>query len=184
MAERRQFCTFFLDGLRFGVDVQKVQEVVPYQEMTRVPLAPPTVRGLLNLRGQIVTGIDLRRRLGLTERPSGSLPLNVVLRGEDSPVSFLVDEIGEVIEVDADARERPPETLQGRVRELIQGVYPLQEELLLVLDTANTLDLNQDISRLGPGPSPLPLSPAGRGEPSVPPLPAGERGRGEGRIST
>ena len=94
MAERRQFCTFFLDGLRFGVDVQKVQEVVPYQEMTRVPLAPPAVRGLLNLRGQIVTGIDLRHRLDLPPRADDRLPVNVVLRGEDSPVSFLVDEIG------------------------------------------------------------------------------------------
>ena len=143
MAERRQFCTFFLDGLRFGVDVQKVQEVVPYQEMTRVPLAPDTVRGLLNLRGQIVTGIDLRKRLDLGERPSGDLPMNVVLRGEDSPVSFLVDTIGEVIEVAADAWERPPETLHGRVRELIQGVCPLQDELLLILDTAKTLDLQK-----------------------------------------
>src|SRR5262249_47571133 len=133
MAERRQFCSFFLDGLRFGVEVRKVQEVVPYQEMTRVPLAPPTVLGLLNLRGQIVTGIDLRRRLELADRPAGSLPMNVVLRVEDSPVSFLVDEIGEVIEVAADAWEQPPETLRGRVRELIEAVYPLPEELLLVL---------------------------------------------------
>ena len=140
MAERRQYCTFFLDGLRFGVDVQKVQEVVPYQEMTRVPLAPPTVRGLLNLRGQIVTGIDLARRLELPDRPADQLPMNVVLRGEDCPVSFLVDEIGEVIEVAADDWESPPETLQGRVRELIQGVCPLEEELLLILDTAKTLD--------------------------------------------
>src|SRR3954464_7253420 len=113
MAERRQFCSFFLDGLRFGVDVQKVQEVVPYQEMTRVPLAPPTVCGLLNLRGQVVTGIDLRRRLELADRPATLLPSNVVLRGEDSPVSFLVDDIGEVLEVAADAGQRPPETLRG-----------------------------------------------------------------------
>jgi purine-binding chemotaxis protein CheW len=145
MAERRQLCTFFLDGLRFGVDVQKVQEVVPYQAMTRVPLAPATVRGLLNLRGQIVTGIDLRRRLELAERPAESLPMNVVLRGEDSPVSFLVDDIGEVVEVATDAWERPPETLRGRVRELILGVYPLPDDLLLVLDTAKTLDLNLDL---------------------------------------
>src|SRR5262245_59098630 len=149
MADQLQFCTFFLDGLRFGVDVQKVQEVVPYQEMTRVPLAPPTVRGLLNLRGQIVTGIDLRRRLELPDRTTDALPMNVVLRGEDSPVSFLVDDIGEVIEVAADACERPPETLQGRIRELIQGVVsiPEQDELLLILDTARTLDLHQDTSR-------------------------------------
>ena len=149
MAERRQFCTFFVDGLRFGVEVQKVQEVVPYQELTRVPLAPPTVRGLLNLRGQIVTGIDLRRRLELPDGPADGLPMNVVLRGEDSPVSFLVDEIGEVIEVAADAWEPPPETLQGRVRELIQEVYPLPEELLLVLDTAKTLDFNLTRPREG-----------------------------------
>src|SRR5262249_25676126 len=112
MATRQQFCTFFLDDLRFGVDVQKVQEVVPYQEMTPVPLAPPTVRGLLNLRGQIVTGIDLRRRLELEDRPEWQLPINVVLRGGDSPVSFLVDEIGEVIDVSADACEPPPDTLR------------------------------------------------------------------------
>jgi purine-binding chemotaxis protein CheW len=147
VAERRLFCSFFLDGLRFGVDVHKVQEIVPYQEMTRVPLAPPTVRGLLNLRGQIVTGIDLRRRLELPDRPAGSEPINVVLRGEDSPLSFLVDQIGEVIEVSADSWERPPDTLQGLVRELIQGVYPLQDELLLVLDTAKTLDLHLGIPR-------------------------------------
>jgi purine-binding chemotaxis protein CheW len=144
MAELRQFCTFFLDGLRFGVDVQKVQEVVPYQEMTRVPLAPPTVRGLLNLRGQIVTGIDLRRRLELPDRPEEQRPMNVVLRGEDSPVSLLVDEIGEVIEVADGAWERPPETLHGRVRELIRGVWKLADELLLILDTAKTLDLAQE----------------------------------------
>src|SRR5262245_7451643 len=146
MAERRQFCTFFLDGLRFGVEVQKVQEVVPYQEMTRVPLAPPTVRGLLNLRGQIVTGIDLRRRLDLPERPPGSLPMNVVLRGEEAPVSLLVDEIGEVLEVPAQSGERPPETLRGKVRELIQAIYPLDGELLHVLDTRRTLYFGNDLS--------------------------------------
>ncbi len=147
MAERRQFCSFFLDGLRFGVDVKKVQEVVPFQEMTRVPLAPPTVQGLLNLRGQIVTGIDLRRRLELADRPAGSLPMNVVLRGEDSPVSFLVDDIGEVIEVTVDASEPPPETLKGRVRELIEAVFPLPDELLLILDTVKTLELTLESSR-------------------------------------
>src|SRR5262245_38468359 len=101
--------------------------------MTRVPLAPPTVRGLLNLRGMIVTGIDLRRRLELPAGEAGSLPMNIVIRGEDSLVSLLVDDIGEVIEVPAEAGESPPETLPVRVRELIAGVYPLADELLLVL---------------------------------------------------
>src|SRR5262245_40822825 len=141
MSELRQFCTFFVDGLRFGVDVQQVQEVVPYQALTRVPLASGVVRGLLNLRGQIVTGIDLRRRLELPDSPAADSPMNVVLRSGDSPVSFLVDQVGDVIEVASDRCEPPPETLHGRVRELIQAVYPLPEELLLVLDTAKTLEL-------------------------------------------
>jgi purine-binding chemotaxis protein CheW len=144
MADEHQFCTFYLDGHYFGLDVLQVQEIIRYQEMTRVPLAPPTVRGLLNLRGQIVTGIDLRRRLDLPDRPAEHRPMNVVLRGEDSPVSLLVDEIGEVIEVADGAWERPPETLHGRVRELIRGVWKLPDELLLILDTAKTLDLAQE----------------------------------------
>src|SRR5262249_38914035 len=99
------------------------------------------------LRGQIVTGIDLRHRLDLPERAGDRLPVNVVLRGEDSPVSFLVDEIGEGVEAPADARERPPGTLPGGVRAISPGVCPLPEDLLLTRDTAMTLDLNQDGSR-------------------------------------
>jgi purine-binding chemotaxis protein CheW len=140
----RKLCTFFLDGLRFGVDVQQVQEVVPFQEMTRVPLAPPTVRGLLNLRGQIVTGIDLRRRLGLPEGEFENRPMNVVLRGEDSPVSFLVDDIGEVIDVDNDAIESVPETLRGDARELLLGVCRMPDYLLLLLDINKVLNLTPD----------------------------------------
>ena len=103
MSANRQFCTFFLDGLFFGVEVSKVQEVIRYQEMTRVPLAPPVVQGLINLRGQIVTAMDLRRRLELSERPVGQLPTNVVVQTEDGPMSLLVDEIGDVLEVADDA---------------------------------------------------------------------------------
>ena len=97
MADERQYCTFYLDGHYFGVDVLKVQEVIRYQEMTRVPLAPPVVRGLINLRGQIVTAIDLRRRLDLPDRPADQLPVNVVVQTDDGAVSLLVDEIGDVL---------------------------------------------------------------------------------------
>lgn len=142
MSTHRQYCTFYVDELRFGVDVQMVQEVVPYQPLTHVPLAPPTVRGLINLRGQIVTGIDLRRRLGIPDLPYETLPVNVVLRGGDSPVSLLVDDIGEVVDVDPANGERPPETLNESIRELIEAVYPLADELLLVLDTVRTMDLS------------------------------------------
>jgi purine-binding chemotaxis protein CheW len=134
MAVGRQFCTFFLDGLFFGVEVEKVQEVIRYQEMTKVPLAPGVVGGLINLRGQIVIALDLRRRIDLAERPAEQLPMNVVVRTDDGAVSLLVDEIGDVIEVDEAAFERPPETLQGASRDLIRGAYKLKDRLLIVLD--------------------------------------------------
>jgi purine-binding chemotaxis protein CheW len=142
MTSEKQFCTFCVDGLFFGVEVQKVQEVIRYQEMTPVPLAPAVVRGLINLRGQIVTAIDLRRALGLNERPAGSLPMNVVVRTDDGVVSLLVDEIGDVLNVDEASFERPPETLSGTARELITGVYKLKDRLLLILDTVRAVGAN------------------------------------------
>lgn len=144
MAETRQFATFFLDGLFFGVEVLKVQEVIRYQEMTRVPLAPPVVRGLINLRGQIVTAIDLRRRLRLRERPADQLPMNVVVRTDDGALSLLVDEIGDVLEIADDQMERPPETVDLHARELLHGVYKLEGRLLLILDTERTVHLQDD----------------------------------------
>ncbi len=135
MAQPHQFCTFYLDKLMFGVELQKVQEVMRYLELTPIPLAPDVVSGLMNLRGQIVTAVDLRRRLELPNRPDDMLPMNVVIRSADGAVSLLVDEIGDVVEVDDDSFERPPETLQGKVREVILGVHKLDKHLLHVLDT-------------------------------------------------
>ena len=108
MANSQQFCTFFVDGQFFGVPVQHVQEVIRYQEMTRVPLVPRVIRGLINLRGQIVVAIDLRRRLNASERPEGQLPMNVVVRTGDGAVSLLVDEIGDVLEVQKKALNLRP----------------------------------------------------------------------------
>jgi purine-binding chemotaxis protein CheW len=135
VANKQQFCTFFLKDQFFGVPVQQVQEVIRYQEMTRVPLTPPVIRGLINLRGQIVMAVDLRRCFAMEDRPESQLPMNVVVRTEDGPVSFLVDEIGDVLEVEEASFERPPETMPGRARELVRGVYKLRERLMLVLDT-------------------------------------------------
>lgn len=130
-----QFCTFQLNGLLFGVPVLHVQEVIRHQPMTRVPLAPGSIRGLINLRGQIVTAIDLRQRLSLPPASGEEPPMNVVVRTADGAVSFLVDEVGEVVEVNDNDREAPPETLQGAARELTEGVFKLENRLLLILDT-------------------------------------------------
>ena len=139
MAKTQQFCTFFLQDQFFGVPVEQVQEVIRYQEMTRVPLVAPVIRGLINLRGQIVMAVDLRRRFGMEERPDSELPMNVVVRTDDGAVSFLVDEIGDVLEVEDESFERPPETLQDPARELVRGVYKQPDRLLLVLDTLRTV---------------------------------------------
>jgi purine-binding chemotaxis protein CheW len=147
VANEHQYCTFFVDGQYFGVDVLQVQEVIRYQEMTRVPLAPPVVRGLINLRGQIVTAIDLRRRLSLEDRPDDQAPVNVIIRTEDGAVSLLVDEIGDVLEVSEKQFEGPPETLQGTARELIRGAYKLKDRLLLILDTERAVNCCQNAHR-------------------------------------
>jgi len=141
MIATRQLCTFSLDGHLFGVDAQTVQEVIRYQEMTRVPMAPAAVSGLINLRGQIVTAIDLRTRLGLAPRPADKLPMNVVVRSDDGAVSLLVDQIGDVIEVTADKFETPPDTLLGPARELVHGAYKLDGRLLLLLQCEAAIQL-------------------------------------------
>jgi purine-binding chemotaxis protein CheW len=130
----RQFSTFFLHNLYLGVEVLKVQELIRFQDMTRVPLASRVVRGLINLRGQIVTAIDLRRQFDMPELAEGRVPMNVVVRTDEGAVSLLVDEIGDVVEVDEQQFERAPDTIAGRARDLVTGVYKLDGRLLLVLD--------------------------------------------------
>ncbi len=139
----KQLCTFYLDGLFFGIDVLKVQEIILFQEMTPVPLAPPVIRGLINLRGQVVTAMDLRRRLGLPERAAGQEPMNVIIHTEDDDtLSFLVDDIGDVVSPEDDAFEAPPETLDATVRQVVSGVFKLDRQLLLVMDAEKTKTLS------------------------------------------
>jgi purine-binding chemotaxis protein CheW len=143
MGTEKQFCTFYLQGLFFGIEVEKVQEVIRYQGMTEVPLAANVIAGLINLRGQIVTAIDLRKRLGLPSREAGEVPVNVVVRADGGAVSLLVDEIGDVVEVDEKMFEAAPSTLKGQSRELLTGVFKLKDKLLLALDTEKALDVSQ-----------------------------------------
>ncbi|MCB0337750.1 MAG: chemotaxis protein CheW, partial [Bdellovibrionales bacterium] len=112
-----------------------------FHEMTPVPLSSSMVEGLINLRGQIITAIDLRRRFGMDERLDGMKPMNVVVRTKDGTVSLLVDRIGDVLEVERKQHERTPETLPGVSRDLVMGVYKLSAGLLLILDTEKTVDV-------------------------------------------
>lgn len=142
-AERgvKQFATFFAGNLLFGVEVLRVQEVLRYQEMTPVPRADDVIEGLINLRGQIVTAIDVRRRLGLPPRASERTPMNMVIRSDDGAVSLLVDEIGDVLDVEQSAYEPVPENVVTTIRDLTTGVYKLRDRLLLILDTDRAIDV-------------------------------------------
>jgi purine-binding chemotaxis protein CheW len=136
----RQYATFEVAGQLFGVEVAAVQEVLSFSEYTSVPLAPPAVGGLFNLRGQVIAAVDLRVQLGLARQALGGPVMNVILRGDDEPVSLLVDRIGEVIDLDEAAFEPPPDTLTGPSRKLVVGTFKLDDRLMLALDVNAAVD--------------------------------------------
>lgn len=143
VAPPSQLCTFRVADLWLGVDVLDVQEVIRHQPTTPVPLAPDVVEGLVNLRGEIVMALDMRTRLALPPRDTGDLPSNVVIRSreEHAAVSLLVDEVGDVIDVDGLDFELAPETLTGPARDIVLGAYPCPSLLLLLLDVQRTVGL-------------------------------------------
>ncbi len=152
MTEGRQFCSFIVENLLLGADVRKVQEVVRGLEITKVPSAPWAVRGLANLRGQVIEVIDLRRCLGIAdsalERPS----FHMIFRTPDGPVSLLADQMGSVIEIGETSPSISPETLKGRMSEIVSVVYQLSDRLLPVLDIDRLLnDVSAAENRAVPG---------------------------------
>lgn len=126
--------TFTLDGSLYGVDVNAVQEVLRGQPQTRIPLAPHSVSGLINLRGQVLSAIELRARLGLPDRAADQEPMLVVINVAGEPIALLVDSIGAVMDVQDEQFEQVPDTLTGPSRELLFGAYKLDDRLLLSLD--------------------------------------------------
>ena len=136
------YCTFMVEGLYCGIEVGLVQEVIRFQKLTRVPLGNSIIRGLMNLRGQIVTTLDLKQRFGLkSNNDQQSQPMNVVVRTDDAPISLLVDEIGDVVAVDQDRFEPPPETIDSAHRELIRGAFKMSDRLLLILNTERVINI-------------------------------------------
>lgn len=142
MGERSQYCTFWVDGLFFGVAVSGVQEVLRYQPLTAVPSAPEAIRGLINLRGQIVTAVDLRCRIGLPPRADGDLPMNVIVRSRGEVVSLLVDDIGDVIDTGDLELEAVPANVPSVVQDVVTGVLALPDAVLLVLDADRAADVS------------------------------------------
>jgi purine-binding chemotaxis protein CheW len=136
-----QFCTFFINDIYFGIDVMQVQEVVRFQEITPIPLAPLDIAGLINLRGQIITVIDLKCRLDMSKElmvdEHGSF--NIILCTGLELVSLLVDEMGDVVEIIDSEIEDTPATLNGNIRQMLYGTYQFDDSFLLILNAEKVL---------------------------------------------
>jgi purine-binding chemotaxis protein CheW len=135
----RQFSTFYINDLLYGIDVMKVQEITKALPMTRVPLAQGYVKGLINLRGQISTAIQLSDLFHL-EHQSHEEQMNVVCKISDILVSFLVDRIGDVMELESDQFEPAPDTMPENVRKYLEGVYKIPGNLLSVIDVEQIVE--------------------------------------------
>jgi purine-binding chemotaxis protein CheW len=136
----RDYVTMSIGGQLFGIPVLKVQDVLGSQKITRVPLAPEEVAGSLNLRGRIVTAVDVRLRLGLPKKEDEKNSMSVVVEHENELYSLLVDSVGEVLSLDAQDYQRNPPTLNPRLREFSDGIYRLNESLLVVLSVSSLLN--------------------------------------------
>ena len=139
-SEHRDYVTMSIGGQLFGIPVLKVQDVLGSQTITRVPLAPVEVAGSLNLRGRIVTAVDVRLRLGLPKRESEKTPMSVVVEHESELYSLLVDSVGEVLSLESRDYQRNPPTLNPRLREFSDGIYRLNDSLLVVLSVSSLLN--------------------------------------------
>ena len=134
-----QFCTFHVGDLLLGIEVAHVQEVLRKTPVTPVPKTPPAISGLINLRGQIVTAVDLRVMFKCAVDSETDAPTMLILDSGVELRSLVVDAVGDVVRVDEGDYEEPPDTLRGESRRLIRGAYKLKDRLLLVLDVEHTM---------------------------------------------
>ncbi len=137
-----QLCTFNVEQLYVGIEVSCIQEILRFQPLTRVPLAPSPVRGLMSLRGQIVPVLDLRERLGLPAASDDQESFVVLIRTAEGPVSLVVDRVGDVVDVTEDIFEPVPETMQSQLRPFLHGAYKLEKSLLLSLNAHAAVSLH------------------------------------------
>ena len=143
MNDVKQYCTLKVGDLLLGIEVGEIQEILRDTSIMPVPLSQNAIRGLINLRGQIVTAIDLRRRVGLEDADAQAPFMTMVLGTAGEPLALVVDTVGDVVHVTEGAFESPPDTLKGEARRMIKGAYKLDRELLLVLKLSVVLDLRE-----------------------------------------
>jgi purine-binding chemotaxis protein CheW len=143
----QQICTFYINGSYFGVEVEQVQEIIRQQRLTRIPLAPLEVCGLMNLRGQVIPVVDLPCRLGLRamacsigEQNDEQIAYNIIVNSHEDVVSFIVDDVGDVLQCPSEDFEPPPATLNASIRSFLRGAYKLDQGFLLILNIAKILE--------------------------------------------
>ena len=136
-----EYVTAMVGGQLFGLPIVRVQDVFIPDRLTRVPLAPPEIAGVLNLRGRIVTLIELRRRLGLGDRKNGASGMAIGVEARGESYGLLIDSVGEVLKLDDAAREANPVNLDARLARVSAGIHRLEGQLLIVLDVDRVLDI-------------------------------------------
>ncbi len=138
--ETEEFVTFTIAGQLFGIPVLQIQDVLSSYQITPIPLAPPEITGSLNLRGRVVTAIDVRLRLGLSARPKEAESMSIVAENEGELYSLMVDSVGEVLALSQSEYERNLPTPDAKFRAFADGIYRLDKQLLVVLDVNRLLD--------------------------------------------
>ena len=139
-----EYVTVMIGEQLFGVPIARVQDVFVPQRVTRVPLASAEIAGVLNLRGRIVTVIDMRRRLGLPARSEPRPPMAVGIEHNGESYGLLIDTVGEVLKLADDSRESNPVNLDRRLAHVSAGVHRLEGQLLVILDVDRVLDIGHD----------------------------------------
>ena len=136
-----EYVTVLLDSQLFGLPIARVQDVFMPDRLTRVPLAPPEIAGVLNLRGRIVTAVDLRLRLGMAPRSDGRPPMAVGIELKGESYGLLIDAVGEVMKLANGTREANPVNLDARLAQVSAGVHRLEGQLMVILDVDRVLDM-------------------------------------------
>lgn len=140
MSDLQEYVTVTIGGQMFGIPVLQVHDVLGTIKLTNIPLAPPEVAGALNLRGRIVTCIDVRKRLGLSAADGDKEQMSVVVEHHGEPYSLLIDAVGEVLSLKTENMESNPATLDSRWREVSSGIYRTENKLLVILQIDRLLD--------------------------------------------
>jgi purine-binding chemotaxis protein CheW len=136
-----EYVTAMIGGQLFGLPIVRVQDVFIPERLTRVPMAPPEIAGILNLRGRIVTLIDLRRRFGMDERTDGDASMAIGVEQRNESYGLLIDSVGEVLKLDDAAREPNPINLDARLARVSAGIHRLDGQLLIIVDVDRILEL-------------------------------------------